>query len=169
MNKKLFLLNIFFVSTYGSSYNLKTIVAAANSYAVGSICLSGWFSSASYNKENYSKNKFKRLGAGLEALFRGAKSLPQYKYIARPTYKVCGGSEYPLFSVPMSFATTDLVMHRVVPEVTFLLISSENRTLLKQNWSIYMKNRFFHTGHRIGFAFWMLLSIPVALHKYSNS
>lgn len=94
---------------------------------------------------------------GLEKTFKSMNYLPQYTYIARPVYRALGGDEKPLISVPVSFAATDLVMHRVLSTLLF------GRKLLRENPRTYLK------AHSYSFVGWIMLSIPVAFQKYKRN
>lgn len=100
-----------------------------------------------------SKINNKSIAKSLEDLFRSAKERLQYKYIARPVYKTAGGKENPLISVPVAFAVTDLVMHRLFPHSLVRIFCGQGIP-----WKI----------HTYGFVGWVALSIPLALYKYDK-
>lgn len=116
------------------------------------------------------------VGEKLETGFSNLKHLPQYKYIARPVYKAMGGSEKPLVSVPASFITTDVIMHRLLPytsvnaafiagfKETRIEFSSKPKSFIKNALKEALKCRF---GNIFSVS-WALLSIPVALHKFDK-
>lgn len=130
----------------------------------------GLVAAAIDRKENRREreNIFEEMGIGLEKIFRGlGKIFPCYWYVSRPVYRAAGGHDLPLLSVPISFATTDLVMHRAVAEILVLLTSRDNRIRFKLDPWLYLKKELiFDRGHRYGFFAWTLLSVPVAWHKH---
>ena len=84
------------------------------------------------------------------------KYLPQYKYFTRPLYKLLGGDQDPLFSVPATFAITDFVIHQLLYNIIKDSLTGELsvNTLFKFNISQFL--------------FWTSLSLPIAYHKQNN-
>lgn len=111
----------------------------------------------------------KEFGKSLEAFFRGCAQLPHYKYIAKPVYISTGGCDNPLVSVPASFAVTDLIMHRILPETVFLSLSKQRKRNFKINPMAYIKKELFCRAHGYAFIFWVALSLPLAWHKYTEN
>lgn len=107
------------------------------------------------------------IGAGLQQLFRDINYLPQYTYIAKPTYIYFGGKDNPLVSVPTTFAVTDILMHRLLPETLFLC-SKSSRNQFRSNWQQYLRANLFHPTHLASFTGWVALSIPIAMHKHQK-
>lgn len=107
------------------------------------------------------------VGDHLTTVFNVPKNLPQYRYIARPIYKAAGGRDNPLFSVPVTFAATDIIMHKLLQESLVLLFIKDNWQTFKLNPTLYLKNELLKNRvHRYTFVFWTALSIPVAWYKH---
>ena len=168
--KKLFLL-IFCYSGFISSIPVSRLRAF---YQAGipnlSVLPIGLVAAAIDRKENIREreNIFEEMGLGLEKIFRDlGKIFPWYWYISKPVYRATGGRDLPLVSVPMSFAVTDLVMHRALAEILALLTSRDNRIRFKSEPWLYLKRELiFDRRHRYGFFAWTLLSVPIAWHKH---
>ncbi len=90
------------------------------------------------------------------------KDLPYYKYVARPIYELCGGSQYPLFSVPATFISMDVIFHKILPYIFWRLFCYEDNQE-KKDHTFYLILLFI-----ISTLFWAGLSIPVALQKYNK-
>lgn len=87
--------------------------------------------------------------------------------MARPIYKAAGGRNNPLFSVPVTFAATDIIMHKFLKEALILLCIKNNWQAFKHNPTLYIKNELLKSRvHRYAFIFWIALSIPVAWYKH---
>lgn len=53
------------------------------------------------------------------------KNLPHTKYIARPLYRLLGGDQNPLISVPLTFAFMDILMHQLAAAIAFDFYNDE--------------------------------------------
>lgn len=95
--------------------------------------------------------------AAWEGFWRRSQSLPHYKYIARPFYKVMGGDKKPLISVPLTFLLMDYLFHQ--------LLSSIINDYRKDKLSV----ETFLTINILTSLMWLSFSIPVALHKYNKN
>ena len=104
--------------------------------------------------------KYKKDFNTYEKVFKYLNFLPQYKYVAKPTYLAFGGKNNPLASVPAAFAATDYLCHQVLPGCAIVLFSKGK--IRPQNIASIFKPNYIRTG------LWTSLSIPVAINKYNR-
>lgn len=81
------------------------------------------------------------------------KYVPQYRYFTRPLYKLLGADRYPLFSVPATFAITDIVIHQLLKNLVVDALTGELSVSTLLKFDIY---KFF---------IWTSLSLPIAYFK----
>lgn len=92
-----------------------------------------------------------------EGLWSRCQTLPHYRYIARPFYKLMGGDKRPLISVPLTFLFMDYLFHQLLvsAHVDYRNDELSIETLLRINI--------------LSSLLWLSFSIPVALHKHNKN
>jgi len=90
--------------------------------------------------------------SGMEKMFSDCRDMPQYKYIARPVYKFVASHSNPVLATAVSFFSTDLIVHQIVPQVLFYPITGQPLE--------------FVPGQSLG---WMCMGVPVMYSKFKRS
>lgn len=115
--------------------------------------------------DNYDKNdSMTEFGLGIYNLFWGNSllhMLPQYKYIARPVYKLLGGYNNPLISVPAAFVATDFIMHQALGNLIDCGLEQFGEES-QCSYETLMRINLIRTGY------WFVMSLPVAIYKYNK-
>ena len=97
------------------------------------------------------------IASSLEQGFRDVKYAPQYKYIARPIYKMLGGNNNPIWTVPLTFCITDIICHRIAFETIIQWFLQEPTAAVQRNRCLYRNSISFMwigMGCLVGYKKW---------------
>lgn len=112
------------------------------------------------NDDNHQdKNFCKTIAQKYEDLWgKNRKHMVHYKYVSRPIYKLMGGNENPLLSVPATFIAMDYLFHQI-PIHTYKELKSKKQTNLFSFKRCLQPNLAWTI-------LWGDLSLPIAYKKY---
>lgn len=114
---------------------------------VNGIIFSAWLSGVGTLHKNLGSS-------GMEKFFSNCKDMPQYKYLARPVYKLTASLSNPVLATAVSFFATDLIMHQLLPQMFNCAVKG---TPLEFEWI---------PGQSLC---WMCMGVPVMYSKFKRS
>lgn len=91
------------------------------------------------------------------------RSLPQYKYLAIPTYKFVASKTNSVFGAVASFFVTDLIMHQLLPQIAINLTCIALKTATGFPSQIICSQISWYPLISIG---WLLVGMPGIYSKY---